>query len=477
MDRPRLNYDVLHIIMSFSDKPTLSCLMRTCKELYRPATRYILKGGAWIENEEHAVSLLPFMRADAPYRASLLRVLRIDMGYCGPVSADTASLLDKLFLCLASAGCLNELTLWHSESLLRLHPDLSSAFARLSSVKHLQVYDVGQHSAQMLSRLQTSLISAHISFQSGTDQPPAIPMAHDPTLLLHHSRHTLCNLITSYSDSPTGIPTTYLGVTDLSLNHMEMPDIAQYVQAFPRLLHLILYESNGWDFGDQVREGYRVQRRHNQEMQRLTGSWPKLDLYEGSIVSLYHLGITCQISALILDDQECFPMEPEMLIEALEDARPEYLQLVITGTSSLLSVEIQSVFTQPSLRGLSDLELHITLRYSDRDADWACILDRIASNVIAPLPALGYFELHVDCIYLSSPFGGHIYQPVEEVPLERLERELMEWDATAFAERACKASRKGTLRMVSVVQINHRVRDDVDAIASATESESTTATP
>ncbi|OSD01305.1 hypothetical protein PYCCODRAFT_538000 [Trametes coccinea BRFM310] len=462
MDRPHLNYDVLLLVMSFSDKQTLSCLMRTCKELYRPATRYLLEGGADIESEEHIVSFLPFLRADAPYRASLLRQLRIDLGYYGDVSSDAASLLEELLLCLAPAGYLTDLILWNSEPLLRSHPDLSTAIAQLSTLRYLEVYGVGQLGCRMLSELQATLAIAHISFEIGPDELPFMHSTYDPTVLLRHSQHTLIYLITSYSGRLAGIPTVYPSITNLSLNYMEMPDISQYVQAFPQLQFLTMYECNGWEFGDHAREGYQTQRERNQQMQRRLGSWPKLELYEGSIVGLYHLGITCPISTLILDDQECMSLEPAMLIEVLEDAHPRYLKLDITGTSPLLDPAFVTTFTRSSLRNLSDFDLHIGLRHSDRDADWSYILDQITSGIIAPLPALTYFELHVECAGLATDFGSRDCKSVGELPLSRLERELADWDAIGFAERACEASEKGTLSMVSVLQSKHRVRDDIN---------------
>ncbi|CDO74263.1 hypothetical protein BN946_scf184643.g3 [Trametes cinnabarina] len=300
MDRPYLNYDVLHSIMCFADRPTLSCLMQTSRELYRPAAKHILDERVSFNDGDDINALFPFLTADPVHRLPLIRRLAI-RGHYGSISDHAASLANKLVLSLVPVARLTNLAIWNAEELLGAHPYLGSALASLTSVRHLNLSDSGKLCARMLSAFQSPLVSANLAFRCDVDERPISDIPNDPIPLLRHSAQSLRYLETKSSGSVLGVPSAYPGVTDLVISYTDMPDVTQYVQAFPHLRYLKVYECE-----EDTRDSARLmaQRRHNQAMQRELLSWPELERYEGSITSLYYLALACPIAFVVLNDRE-----------------------------------------------------------------------------------------------------------------------------------------------------------------------------
>ncbi|KAI9068359.1 hypothetical protein FKP32DRAFT_1754521 [Trametes sanguinea] len=463
MERPRLNYDVLLLVLGFSDKPTLACLMQTCRELYRPATTHILQGVVTLTLvPSRILSLSSFLLTDSLQRMPHLRKLEIsDAPWSRPdrdliIDSDSASSLNHLLQRLAVAGYLEELILYELDDVLYGYPHISDTIESFTSLQSIQIFEAGEPSESLLANLESCLVSATISFEQFRTIPDHV--FRNPVPLLSHSRNTLRRLYLlrarlEYLSDDLDNEVTYPNVTDLILVHTDVLDISRYISAFPRLQRLETTECNDY----WPRQMDLSTREDNEEAQKQSGTWPKLDVYDGSLLSLWQIAIACPISSLKLTHDDLGEVPPTMAIDVLTAGRPVNLELRVRGCRVFLTDEVLRIFrhSMESLSDLQSLRLDLDLAHGDSEEDWNNVLDSMVSNILAPLPSLSSFELNI-----KAPMGTRRTSPddtvqsheVSERSPSPLLQHVADWDQTAFIERACGSSRNGTLEEVKIVK-------------------------
>ncbi|KAI9068360.1 hypothetical protein FKP32DRAFT_1587757 [Trametes sanguinea] len=458
MDRPSLPHDILCLILSLTDKATLARVMRTCRELYRPAATYMLKGEVDLHtSQRHIDSLSSFLLADPLHRLPLLRHLEVATSakvpdWASSSTSEAASSLDNLLHRLAAAGYLVDLSLSHPDHFIQLHPQLSSTIESFTSLQRLEIYDAGLLSMDVVANLQSCLATLSLTLHLGYSIYAEDPHEANPIPLLRRFQDTLRDLtLGQLSAHCCQLPDApcYPNLTTLTLETMELPDIRPYARIFPGVTRLYISECEiDWtDVRDLASHADRPVRKRLE-------LWPKLDKYDGHILDLYSLGIVCPISSLLVGCGAINPSRCWIFAAVLEDAQPKDLYLnAICGLSILLDPEFLSCFSHRSLEHLCSLRLGIIPLRDDKDLDWDTVLDSMVSKIISQLPPLSSFELMLDRLTNSDSVitTGHIFDEDLQRPLTRLERQVAAWDRAAFAERACKASPHGTLKVVEIV--------------------------
>ncbi|KAL7281138.1 hypothetical protein ACG7TL_004446 [Trametes sanguinea] len=466
MERPRVSYDVLLLILSFSDNPTLARMMQTCKELYRPAVTCILQGLVTVHVDTSSIlSLSSFLFRDPLHRIPLLRKLKID-DYYGPgwdeenLTHEGASSLKHLLDRLVAAGCLEELILYEPDDLLEEYPELFDTLGRFTSLKSIKIHGAGERSVDLLRNLESCLVTAHLAFEYWRNYDEE-DFFRDHIALLSHSQHTLRELSVSRGrvehrhenqDEPT-----YPNLTKLTLDNTDIIDISQYIRAFPHLQRLEMQECNTFEPDDIMMD--LSDRERNEEAQKQYGSWPKLGVFDGSLCSLWELALACPISSLQLTDDDLGEVPPTMAIDVLTAARPNNLELRVCGCRVFLTDKVLRIFrhSMESLADLQSLRLDLSIAHEDREGDWHQVLDSMVSEILAPLPSLSFFKLAIKCPSISSRQSVSQNASADEdsedseEPLSPLLQHLADWDQTTFIERACSASRNGTLKQVEII--------------------------
>ncbi|KAL7281136.1 hypothetical protein ACG7TL_004444 [Trametes sanguinea] len=460
MERPHLNYDVLLLILSFSDQRTLARMMQTCRELYRPAINCILQSLVTVRVTSSSIlSFSCFLFRDPVHRIPLLRKLEINDIFTydaddAALTPDAASSLKHVLDRLAAAGCLEELVLYEPDDLLEEYPELSDIIESFTSLKSIKIYEAGERSVDLLGNLESCLVTAHIMFEDWRVYPE-VEIFRSPIDLLCRSQDTLRELSVSrgrlehrYANQDEA---TYPNLTKLTLHDTDILDISRYIRAFPRLRTLELEDCNTyWPLNMDLST-----QEQNEEAQKQHGSWPRLEVYEGSLCSLWQLALACPVSSLLLTEDDLGEVPPTMTIDVLTAARPNNLELRVCGCRVFLTDEVLRIFrhSMESLADLRSLRLDLSIAHEDREGDWHQVLDSMVSEILAPLPSLSSFKLTIKCP--SIPWRRSVTPHAtanegSEEPLSPLLRYLTDWDQGTFIARACTASQNGTLKQVEI---------------------------
>ncbi|KAL1943179.1 hypothetical protein VTO73DRAFT_4254 [Trametes versicolor] len=402
---PYLYDDILLHILDFASKGTIGTLMQTCRMFHKHGTHYLLQDGVFLATDKQIMSFMFFIVGNSGDeerpRVLLLRALTLSRQRCiedapnsdlVPFQEETAGIfLHGFFKAIASFGCLLRLTIYDSEEVLGLHPDLPEAIAGLRTLIQLTVSFAGIHTVRMLKALRSTLFYADITIESeARDNESELSLEdQNPMWLLHGSQGTLRRLTASFSVSASDGPIFPL-VTVLNLSYTDIPRTQHYVRAFPALRVLNTDYCCGW--GND--EDYDARRAQNQDEQDRLGAWPSLDSYRGSVTNLYLLGLRCPVGTIELDHEE-ETLDPAVLRVVLGDARPRRLQLRVEGGQWLVDPDFLATFAHPGVEALERLELLVTLNKNDRDMDVSATLDPavLTSRIVGPLQDLVAFRL------------------------------------------------------------------------------------
>lgn len=385
---PYLYDDILLHILDFASKGVVATLMQTCRMFHERGTNHLLQDGVFLATNKQILSFMLFIVGNSgdDLRPRILRLRELTLSRRrpiddtsdsdpGPSPEETGIFLHGFFKAIASFGCLIRLTLYDSEELLGLHPELPEAIAGLRTIIQLSVSFAGARTVRMLKALRSTLFYADISIESeARDFESELPFEdQNPMWLLHGSQSTLRQLSTTFSVSDPFSP-VFPRVTVLKLSYTEIPHTQHYVRAFPALRILTTDDCCGWGNG----EDYDARRAQNQDEQDRLGAWPELDSYRGSVTNLYLLGLRCPVGTIELDHEE-ETLDPAALRAVLGDARPRRLQLRVDGGEWLVDPGFLETFAQPGVQALKRFELFVNLQSEDRDMD-------ISAALVGPCP-------------------------------------------------------------------------------------------
>ncbi|RDX49765.1 hypothetical protein OH76DRAFT_511176 [Lentinus brumalis] len=344
------NYDILCELAYWSDEGTCATLMLTCRAMRTAAAKAVLRRPCRLSEARDVHRFLCCLQVD-PSCFQHVRELRISFGTL------PQEMSGRLLNCLQHLKRLETLVLSDGDDSLTALPGLLDTIAQLITIRKLEVRNAGDVTCRLLSRMQASL--THISLDwlqedcdffysnfPSSSRYPQWPNYH-PVPLLSKWRTTLEELeCASWFNCPGGLPRytqIYPKLRRLSIERDDNPRIAPYIHAYPNLTHLcVLSEYDQlWNYsGTALVDGIRLLRiRHATNVRSQEGpdgakTWPQLQQFEGTLVDLYLLGITCRILRVSL----CFSVNPrdlELLPPVLAYAQPQHLK--VHGTGMLLA--------------------------------------------------------------------------------------------------------------------------------------------
>ncbi|KAH9925428.1 uncharacterized protein BXZ73DRAFT_12430, partial [Epithele typhae] len=334
-----LNFDVMHIIWSFSDRSTLFTFRKTCRDYRHEVIRYILKEDVILNLERPAKisSFLHFVQADPTYRVWSLRGLVI--ASFDSMDNDTAKASDGLHSTVALLTAVTNhpnrllrLAIHNVEEILEMTPSIYPLVVQLSNLQELRLFSAGNASSRLVTSLpvhlrRTSLVTMwhyHVPGLSGPDT--------NPLLLLQNHTDTLEECVLGDVTIPPDAP-VYHCLTTLRLQYIPDYHVERYVHAFPNLQFLHLDYDNMEDSATMDAEMGLAQMDHtrarNMSNQEHWGTWPRLRVYDGPIAVLYVLGLQCPIADLRLNDDDDSQVHFGMLPLVLQEAVPSHLALRI----------------------------------------------------------------------------------------------------------------------------------------------------
>ncbi|KAM5538644.1 hypothetical protein V8D89_007673 [Ganoderma adspersum] len=424
-----LNVDIMHTIMSYATRNIVSNLMKTCRTMNSEGAKHLLKDGVSVGCDAELVSFIYFLMARRNVDDSLRRLSffeKFSLHFDAP-SPEIAGLLAEFFERIAPAALnFTSLEIHTTEALLTSYPPLGAAIAKLTTLEDLELSFGGEHCAELLRTLQSKLVTAIITFGDGEREDEEIPDRYrNPILLLQGSKSTLESLRTSFSVSSFYGP-RYTNVTKLSLSYMDLPDIEDYIRAFPNLVSLSAFECSG--YGDDS-EAWEDRREISMLYQAHNETWRSLSYYWGSVLILWTFGLTCRIPSVELDfdDHE---------LEA--HRRP-------ARSSCLLNEEFRSVLRVDDLQVL-DLRVSFSSR-EDNALFVGYFLDALVDLVRATGSA-PIFKLTLDWSFAA---GLRRMARGEELPPMPFEVYLQDMDVDAYADTLFASAASLKELQVSVV--------------------------
>ncbi len=413
----KLPFDLLVFIQSFADQTTISRMMRTCRYLHELGERFLLSD-VRLSSRDLVEGFSKYMLLSCSDRLSMFCALRLEMDSMGRSSSES---LRELFVKMRARSKLVSLTILHPEEVLLENSGVSSAIAALSSLRHLELWNVGPMGAELLRSLQSKLV--RVSLKMKTDEadwwPNSCP---DVSLLVRGSKDTLEELRVSHpgptSSDPDGdesgaalafgmcYPCVRTFVVEPGVF---TPYTADYLRAYPELESLTVRGPK-----EYPRREDRAQLDPNIE-----APWASLRYVEGSMMALYGLALPCHVSTVHIND---FDFEPNMTVlrTVLADTRPVHLKLSIFSARCCKKFYVPALeqLELPSLQALSlnvvlmcdDTHLDITKwmvcssLYPRRESRSLTCLQKCILRIPKAFTKLSAFELHFDCSRLTSAY-------------------------------------------------------------------------
>ncbi|RPD54432.1 hypothetical protein L226DRAFT_268874 [Lentinus tigrinus ALCF2SS1-7] len=375
MDQSVLLEDVMYIIMSFSDRPTVSRMMRTCRTLHRGGVPHILRDDVNLCLSSLDESFFQFLLANLDRRLRYLRGLSISPGRFSSerhisrhIQDGVPEMLNSLFTILATIGTnFTRLELYDAEDIFQLHPRLPDTLASLTELEEVKMSSAGSLSCKMLRNLQSRLFFAEISLLDDGDDQALTFQDKIPATLLQGSRTTLKHLsISDVNTTPSG--PRYNNLTVLEIVNTYAFITQHYVRTFPGLMKL--YISDSFIKDARNLEQLRAIREANIMQQDCMGTWKSLCTYAGPLGIMYALGLTCRITRLQLDDTDDHGFDHRILSAVLSTARPSHLTIMLE--SDLVEFGVPEVISTLRERCAQDVEhLHLEFYLKAGDTDYS----------------------------------------------------------------------------------------------------------
>ncbi|RPD62800.1 hypothetical protein L227DRAFT_609354 [Lentinus tigrinus ALCF2SS1-6] len=394
MDNARFSLDIFHVLMTCSDRPTVSRLMRTCSALKYEGTRSILAKDPELHTGPQTESFVQFAAAggdpaESARRLGRLRGLSVGVFETEEEVMVVAPLLKQFFVeCASYMNNFVRLNIDGFCDLVPFEPELPAAITMLTTLRTLFIRAMGGYSTGMLGDLQSRLTHASITIAGGL-----VSGCDDVVALLQHSKDTLRSLSLQFVLFPvqSSSPPCFPHLRRLSLNHAANIFTRNLAAAFPNLdrLEASCYTLTTVDMvDDNVLDG---ERADNIAEQQAGGSWSSLRRFTGSLAILYILGLTCHVPVVSvgLDHNEKFNLNWARAI--VEDTRPTHLTfnirfLTYIANQSSHPEDLTALFSHQGFQDVEVLRVKLILDWKDRDLDLELLLDAFL-QALAVCPA------------------------------------------------------------------------------------------
>ncbi|KAI0738328.1 hypothetical protein C8Q80DRAFT_271992 [Daedaleopsis nitida] len=379
----RLNYDILTLVAPYTSSPTLSTLMRTCRDAYDRYPRYILKDTAHLRDDENVRRFLQFMHVADFRRWLYLRSLHFT--FRAIRHPQTAQRLARV---LVHATHLERLTFDDSEFILAVDPALPRALAALPSVKHVQLQP-GAETQRMLKHIVWSLEAAELwkcaydpNFDLDLDARPHEERDWTPGLLFKNARKTLTSIATEYwwAEDPAPPSVLYPHVSLLTMNGVKYPNAVAWSAACPNVKRLSIYSDRNEDFrrNPTLELLYHERRRNADFAKQLTAKrWMHLDHYSGSLWDLYLSGIAGQITTI--KSERVYVQELFRIPGLFERARPRHLELHVCPDP--IAVDVPSLLNWAGMDELETLTLVVPMELQEDDAS-SPVFEKFMTDIV-----------------------------------------------------------------------------------------------
>ncbi|CDO68095.1 hypothetical protein BN946_scf185044.g3 [Trametes cinnabarina] len=301
----------------------------------------------------------------------------------------------RLVLALLHMVNLHRLYLPGIENLLQSwDTDLPLPFLTGPLLRDLQMYSVGELGLTMLKGLRAPLVSICLNFTTDDATDTVFDRVEDadllplhPVELLSYAQHSLEKLEAygwyTHPFIPPNRDIVYPKMSVLTLERAEMPITMSYIRAYPNLtlLRHRTLEADMSNFNDNARRRHDHRHRFNVSQQLESGlTWTQMQNFDGSVLDLYLLGLTCQIDCVSLYDIRSdlrYQLGP-----VLSYARPRRLHL--DGSPGDLSGPAEETFALLRGEGCSRLEsltLTVNLDDTDQNPDMSALLESLRHSL------------------------------------------------------------------------------------------------
>ena len=377
--RRRLNDDVLFNVLHHTGYhcDITVALMSSCRFFYHEVAKALLrKTIVTISKDEQARKFLVFLAAENNSRYPHLRSLDFQpFELSKKVAEEWLSIIPRF-------EGLETLRLPHGDNILIQHDGLATAFAQLTSLRHLHIGIAYELSLRMVRDLKSKLVSLSINWAVEDMIWDILP---DHTHKEYHPVPFLANHSSSLQELKSSAwypidvrPTSdvvYPNMRRFSAELLDYPVIVPLINAYPNLSSIYLMTSYhaGYELTPTSWDSFR--RHHNSNLagqsQAPACVWPHLRSFTGDLIDLYLLAPTCRIPRVwVTGDVSSSDFHLEILRTTLALARPT--QLKIRGaTAGFLGNEQQgliAVLRSPACSGLQALELDVMFWKDDREA-------------------------------------------------------------------------------------------------------------
>lgn len=318
----KLNYDILLEALSWiDDVKTVSIFMRTCRTIYTEGVPRLFRLDVCIDarNSLHLDSFCAFMLREQS-RVALLQRARFSDFVFPPGRRPLTHVTNDFVRILRGAARLKSLSV--DRSVLKLHCDVSSAIASLTTIEEFSLRGDCTASRSLLRNMKSPVQKVDISFCNGSVFFHRLSFI----ILLSSMQDTLTDITLTFTTWPVANFTVcYPKVTHLRLIDCENTDLACLVRLFPNLRKLwssfqLLPMDKFNDIDVAASRQWNISRQHE-------ASWPSLDLVEMPICRLYAMAPICPIRHLSLPS---FHLSDDLLQcydTILASAQPSYLTL------------------------------------------------------------------------------------------------------------------------------------------------------
>ncbi|KAI0708032.1 hypothetical protein C8Q76DRAFT_800311 [Earliella scabrosa] len=467
---PRLDDDILLLVVSFASPSSCATLMRTSKFFYREVPTFILRQSICLPSSYDVEKLVRFIAPEGFSRCRHVRELVLKLEH---ISYDVGR---ELARCVRRMEQLHVLCIVHGEPLLADCPDLCDAVAGLTSLRQLDISHVGLLSCGLLKAAPPGLVSIFLDWPhglfGGSVNGGVDWNQYHPIPLLSKWASTLEELGCNYwytSRDPPSFTEVYPKLRNLAVGGLErQPFIAPLVKAYPNVTHLgAIHPLEG---SSVFSSSMTAQRSHSgAHEQGLSNNgtaaiWKHLQEYTGGLTYLNSLGLTYRIPRLYL-----FTYVREfhfhMLAEVISRTQPERLR--VAGGDSLLihpTRNIAALLLEAGASHLQTLILDISLEDDALKMDIPMALEDLASS-LDQLP-LRHLKLSVHVAELNiyverqRAIQHHLWRlwqglpsPPPDIPVV-VQPSLASLDVNVFARRLVDANPALNDVVVKVTQVS-----------------------
>ncbi|KAI0752484.1 hypothetical protein C8Q80DRAFT_1267030 [Daedaleopsis nitida] len=164
----RLNFDVFHEIASYLPQGSRNYLMRTCRALHRSpeADKIILGGYIMLRSAQKFASFVAFLDAEEKRRCQYVREIWLYPDY----NTFPRQALLAFSRCIPRLASLNSMKLHEAELMFAICPEFGEAFAKLTSLRNVDLFDVGPVTCVVLQALESELASIRMRWLIDMDE-------------------------------------------------------------------------------------------------------------------------------------------------------------------------------------------------------------------------------------------------------------------------------------------------------------------